>query len=72
MKVMVIPILSGALGMGFKGFEKKIGGMENQKKNQNNPDYRLARLLSRIEKNCHSDSSERTPALADMKILHGV
>ena len=39
MRKTVIPILFGALGTIPKGREKKTGGIENQKKNRDDPNY---------------------------------
>ena len=83
MRVMVVPIVAGALETILKGLEK---GLEKLKRRMEELEMRgrikttwakallrLARIHGRIlEICCHSDSSERPPANTGMKNLQGV
>ena len=43
MRMMVIPIIIGALGMVPKILKNDTGGTENHRKNQDHPDYRIVK-----------------------------
>ena len=49
-RVTVIPIAIGVLGMILKGLGKKIGGIGNQKKNRDIPVYSIVEIDQNTEK----------------------
>ena len=75
MKVTIIPFAIGAFGTVTKGLLKgledlRVGGLVETI--QTTALLRMARILRRVlETCCHSDSSERPPANADMKNSKG-
>ena len=48
MRMIMIPIIVGALGKGPQKLEKKTGGIGNRKKNRDHALLRLGRILRRV------------------------
>ena len=71
MKVTIVPIVIGALGTITKGLLKGLGDLEvggQVETIQTTALLRTARILRRVlETCCHSDSSEKPSANADVK-----
>ena len=75
MKVTVIPIVVGALGMIHKKIGERTGRLRNQKTCRDHLDYSIIKIGQKTEKSpgdlkkicCHSNSSEKPSAYAGVK-----
>ena len=76
MKVTVIPIVVGTLGMVPKGLEKRLEEVEIRGRIeiiQTTALLKLARILKRVlETCCHSNSSRHEPVRAGVKNSQGI
>ena len=72
MKVTVMPIVIGALGMLSSGMEKGSRAVGNRRKNPDHSDCNMGKIARNTEKSpdetlCDPNSGEKTPAKTCMK-----
>ena len=59
MRITVLPNVVGVLGMDPKGLDERVGGIGNQRKNQDHPDYSIVVIRLKNRKDTTREEEEQ-------------